>query len=75
MATIKLTDTEWLDQEAAKCEGILRQAFSGSDGKAGRNKDDLKAIIEYAMGPGYYTNADLAAIRDKLVADGVIEIV
>lgn len=73
MAVIKLTDTTWLDQESAKAEGVLRQALGGKDGKAGRDAADLKAILSYAG--LHYENVDLLAIRDKLVADGVIEII
>ena len=73
MATIKLTDTTWLDQEAAKVEGVLRQALGGKDGKAGKDAQSLKALLNYA-GLDYDT-ADLVAIRDKLVTDGVIEVV
>jgi hypothetical protein len=75
MATIKLTDPTWIEQEAAKVAGVLRQALGGSEGKPGRDGSELRAIVEYAMGPGYYTNPDLAAIRDRLVAGGVIEII
>lgn len=73
MSTIKLTDTTWLDQESARVEGVLRQALGGKDGKAGKDAGDLKAILSYA-GLEYEAD-DLVAIRDKLVADGVIEIV
>jgi len=73
MAIIKLTDVTWLDQESAKVEGVLRQALGGKDGKAGKGTADLKAILNYAGLD--YENSDLLVIRDKLVADGVIEIV
>ena len=72
MATIKLTDEQWLEQEAAKVEGVLRQWLGGSEGKAGRDAADLKARLEYV---GLrYDAVDLVAIRDKLIADGVIEV-
>jgi len=73
MAIIKLTDEQWLEQETARVEGVLRQALGGKDGKAGRNVTELRALLNYA-GLDYETS-DLAAIRDKLVADGVIEVV
>lgn len=73
MAIIKLTDTEWLDQEAAKVEGVLRQALGGKDGKAGKDEADLVAILSYAGLE--YESADLVAIRDKLVADDVLEVI
>lgn len=75
MAKAKLTDTEWLAQEAARVEGVLRQALSGSAGKPGINAGTLKAAVEYALGTDFYTNDDLTAIQAKLVADGIIEIV
>ena len=73
MPIIKLTDDTWLDQETARCEGVLRQALGGKDGKAGKDAAELKAVLSYA-GLEYAT-ADLLAIRNKLAADGVIEIV
>jgi len=73
MAIIKLTDATWLDQESAKIEGVLRQALGGKDGKAGKDTADLKAILTYAGLD--YENSDLLAIRNKLIADGVIEVV
>lgn len=73
MAVIKLVDTEWLNQEAERVEGSLLQWLGGSDGRAGRDATELKARLEYVG--LYYTAVDLVAIRDKLIADGVIEIV
>ena len=73
MAIIKLTDDTWLDQETGKAEGVLRQVLGFGEGKAGKDADELRAILSYAG--LHYENADLIAIRDKLVADGVIEIV
>lgn len=75
MAIIKLTDETWLNQEAAKVEGVLRsnRALGGKEGKTGRDASTLKEMLNYA-GLDYDT-ADLIAIRDKLVADGIIEIV
>lgn len=73
MATIKLTDEQWLTQEAARVEGAIRQWLGGSEGKAGRDAQDLKARLEYVG--LYYAPSDLVAIRDRLLADGVIEVV
>ena len=73
MAIIKLTDTQWLEQESEKVEGVLRQWLGGSEGKEGRDSDKLRKRLKYAGLE--YTPADLAAIRDKLIADGVIEVV
>lgn len=75
MATIKLTDATWLEQEAAKVAGILQAQLGGSAGKAGIDQANLKKAIEKALPDGYYTTTDLVTIRTKLVADGVIEIV
>ncbi len=75
MATIKLTDAMWLEQEAAKVAGILSVQLGGSAGKDGIDQADLKKAIEKALPDGYYTIADLAIIRTKLVADSVIEVV
>lgn len=75
MATIKLTDAEWLKREADMVGEIIAQWLRGSEGKAGKNAADLKDRLEYVLGKDYYTNGDLLAIRDELVARGVIEIV
>ena len=75
MATIKLTDTTWLEQESAKVAGILKAQLGGSAGKDGIPQADLKKAIERALPDGYYTTADLVIIRTKLIADGVIEVV
>ena len=72
MATIKLTDDTWLEQEAARVEGVLRQWLGGSDGKAGRNAAEIVERLKY-VGLNY-TADDLGAIRGKLVSDGVIEV-
>lgn len=73
MAVIKLTDNVWLAQEATRVEGVLRsnRALGGKEGKAGRDSSTLKAMINYAGLD--YENADLLAIKNKLIADGVIE--
>jgi len=73
MATIKLTDEQWLQQEADRVESVLRQWLGGSEGRAGRNTAELKARLEYV---GLrYTAQELVEIRNKLAADGVIEVV
>ena len=75
MATIKLTDATWLEQESEKVLGVLRssRALGGSDGQAGKDANTLLDMLKYA---GLnYTPAQLTAIRNKLVAAGVIEIV
>ena len=72
MAIIKLTDEQWLDQEAARVEGAIRQWLGGSDGRAGRDTAELVDRLRYV---GLrYTTPEIAAIRDKLIADGVIEV-
>jgi len=73
MATIKLTDTQWLEQETARVEGAIRQWLGGSDGKPGRNAGELVQQLKYVGLK--YAPADLVAIRDKLIADGIIEVV
>ena len=72
MTIIKLTDEQWLEQEAARAKGALQQWLGGSKGKAGRDAAELKARLEYVG--LHYSAVDLVAIRDKLVADGVIEV-
>ena len=75
MAIVKLTDETWLEQEASKVEGVLRSslALGGKDGQEGKDTGLLVSILSYAGLD--YTGPQLAAIRDKLIADGVIEIV
>ena len=73
MAVIKLTEAAWLEQETERVEGVLRQALGGKEGKDGKPAGELKALLNYA-GLDYETG-DLIAIRNKLVTDGVIEIV
>ena len=75
MATIKLTDATWLEQESAKVLGVLRseRALGGKDGYAGKDAATLLAMLQYAGLD--YTTAQLDAIKTKLIADGVIEVV
>ena len=75
MANIKLTDATWLTQESNRVEGVLRQALGGSAMKEGTDQANLKAMVEYAMGPDFYTLPHLLAIRDELISRGVIQVV
>ena len=75
MAIIKLTDVTWLELEAAKVAGALKStvALGGSEGRAGKDSSTLRAMLEYVGLK--YTDGEIGAIRDKLVVDGVIEII
>jgi len=75
MATIKLTDATWLEQESNKVAGVLRsdRALGGKDGFAGKDAEELVAMLKYAGLE--YAGAQLNAIKTKLIADGVIEVV
>jgi len=74
VAIIRLTDVTWLDQETARALGVLRSdlALGGKNGQAGRDLGSLDAILKYAGLE--YVPASLSAIRNKLVADGLLEI-
>lgn len=71
MATIKLTDTTWQDREYEKVKGVLYQALGGEN-RNGKNVLELRAMLKYA-GLDYYTDADLLAFKNQLIADGIAE--
>lgn len=69
MPIIKLTDSAWLDREVERARGLLLVHL----GKDGRPIDELLTLLsDYGLD---YSVSDLLLIRNKLVADGVIEIV
>lgn len=69
MATVRLTEAAWVEHEAERVRGILLCHL----GREGKPVGELLALIR-SWGL-HYTNAELQLIRDKLVAEGMIEVV
>ena len=75
MATVKLTRTIWIDHQASCVQGMLLCCPAM---KAGMLGADLLKWIRYSSKQSIgvdWTAQDMQDIRDKLVADGVIEII
>ena len=69
MPTIRLAPAYWLEREAARVEGVLTQNMP----RDGLSVDEALALLaEYGL---TYSREDLLAIKDALVAKGVLEIV
>jgi hypothetical protein len=73
MPNVKLTETTWLNSNVERVKGRLIVVLESSANHAGRPIGDLVAML--AEAGLTYTAVELAAIRDKLIADGVIQIV
>lgn len=69
MPIVRLTEAAWVEHEAERVCGILLCRV----GREGLPVGELLAFIRHQG--LHYTNAELLLIRDKLVAEGVIEIV
>jgi len=69
MPSIRLSDTYWLEREASRVEGVLAQNMP----REGLSIDEALALLaHYGL---KYTRDDLLAIKDVLVAKGMIEVV
>ena len=71
MATIKLTDATWLDYNKERVRGRLMVVLGSSENKLGIDAGELAAILK--KGGLVFTGLELIALRDALIADGVIE--
>lgn len=71
MSTIKLTDETWLNHESDRVRGRLLVVLGGSEGKPGIDTAQLVRVLK--KGGLVYEGADLLLIKNRLIADGVIE--
>ncbi len=69
MATIKLTQTAWYDREYTRVKAVLAHRLD----RTGIDESKLARELRRAL-PNEYTGPELAAFRDNLVVDGIIEI-
>ncbi len=69
MATIRLTQATWYDREYAKVKAVLTHQLN----RTGIAESILARQLKRWLGTEY-TGPELAAFRDNLVADGIIEI-
>ena len=69
MAIVRLTAAAWLDYEVGRVKGVLKCHLT----RNGLEASELIALIE--MWGLHYTPAELVLLRNRLIADGVIEIV
>jgi len=69
MTIVRLTAAAWLARESERVKGILLCHLT----RGGMNANELLGMLE-AWGLSY-TAAEIGLLRDKLIADGVIEIV
>ena len=75
MATIKLARATWVNHEASRVQGMLLCCAAMKEGMPAA---DLLKWIKYTSKQSIgadWTAQDIQDIRDKLVADGVIEII
>ena len=70
MATIKLTDAIWLDYNKERAKGRLMVVLGSSENKLGLANGELASILK--KGGLVFTGPELIALRDALIADGVI---
>ena len=69
MPIVRLTEAAWVKHEAERVRGILL-CHLGREGKP------VEELIAFLLDRGLrYTGPELVLIRDRLIADGVIEIV
>ena len=69
MATVRLTGTAWLNYESERVKGVLLVNLP----RAGLEVSELIVLLRnFGL---VYTAADLILIRNKLLANGVIETV
>ncbi len=71
MAMVKLTQTAWYDREYPKVKAILTHRL---EREPGIDESTLARLLKRYLATDY-TGPELAAFRDQLVTDGVIEIV
>lgn len=69
MPIVRLTEAAWVEHEAERVRGIMLCHLT----REGLPTDELLRLIRH-WGLRY-TNAELLLIRDKLIAEGVIEVV
>lgn len=70
MATIRLTEATWYDREYAKVKAVLTHQLD----RTGIDESILARQLRRLL-VTEYTGPELAAFRDNLDADGVIEVV
>lgn len=70
MSTIKLTQAAWYDREYAKVKAVLTHRLD----RNGINESTLARLLKRLLATEY-TGPELAAFRDNLVTDGIIEVV
>jgi len=70
MATIKLTQPTWYDREYARIKSVLTHRLD----RTGIAEAGLARLLKRLLATEY-TGPELAAFRDNLVTDGVIEVV
>ena len=69
MPIVRLTEVAWVEREAERMRGVLLCHL----GREGMPVGELLALIR-SWGL-HYTNPELQLIRDRLIAEGVIEVV
>jgi len=75
MATVKLTRATWVNHEASRVQGMLVCCPAMKEGMpATKLLEWIKYTSKGSIGADW-TAQDIQDIRDKLVADGVIEII
>ncbi len=70
MATIRLTEATWYDREYARVKAVLTHRLT----RAGMDEADLARELRRYLATDY-TDPELAAFRDNLETDGIIEVV
>ncbi len=70
MATIRLTEATWYDREYARVKAVLMHRLTRSDMDGADLARELKRYLVTE-----YTDQELAAFRDNLETDGIIEVI